>query len=422
MAGYITVKACVIPTVLYGTEVRWPGDSILSWSSGRQKELKHRSSRLLSYPRKPLISGIKAFLPTYRTTPIPTLHRESGIPPVSILLSGIRLRHSLRIQTLDQKHPMRRRANEKGPTRLTQTANLLPKLLDAESTENDDIPIRTNLVIQPANHEIHLYTDGSCYPGDKVGGEYVVYQAQVKIAAEGFPIDRRVELTDAEIIAIHTGLMTCISKAMTKFATNFIIYSNNKTVLDILGGKIPKTSRKEIYKIRKIQAEWAQRVRLAHVATGDVFGQFIPGHSGHNTQIKDNPSHLAVEKWVHQVNQELIEEWWEKHVPTRYKTLGIKATSSRVCPTELSLPRPILGLLLASRTGHGDFKTYHERFKHVNFEKCECGEDKALEHFFFYRKTRRLARKLVGKRRGQEAMRLLLRLAEGAAAFGRFMK
>ncbi|POS81786.1 hypothetical protein EPUL_006055, partial [Erysiphe pulchra] len=135
---------------------------------------------------------------------------------------------------------------------------------------------------EPASHDIHLYTDGSCYPGDKAGRGYNIYQAQEKIAAEGFPIDRRVEQTDAEIIAIHTGLMRCISKAMTKFTTNIIIYCDNKTVIDILGGKIPETSRKDVYKISQIQAEWTQRVRLAHVATGDVFGQFIPGHRGKN--------------------------------------------------------------------------------------------------------------------------------------------
>lgn len=434
------VKACVIPTALYGAEVWWPGDSILSWSSGRQKELKHRCNRLLSYLGKPLISGIRAILPIYRTTPISALHRESGIPPVSILLAGIRLRHALRIQTLDQKHPMRQRAYGRGPTRLTQTANLLPKSQDAETTEIDDTPTQTNLLIQPASHDIHLFTDGSCFPGDKAGGGYVIYQAQVKIAAEGFPIDRRVEPTDAEIIAIYNGLLTCLSKAMTKFATNIIIYCDNKTVTDILGGKISRTSRKEVCKIRKIQSDWAQRERLAHVATGKVFGKFIPGHSGNKgneeadslakagaqrasqTQITDNPSHLALKKWVRHVNQELIEEWWEKHAPTRYKTLGIKATGPGVCPTELSLPRPILSLLLASRTGHGDFKTYHERFKHVNIEQCECGEDKAPEHFFFCRKTRRLARKLAGKRRGQEATRWLLGSAEGAVAFGRIIK
>ncbi|POS84676.1 hypothetical protein EPUL_004472 [Erysiphe pulchra] len=300
------VKACVIPTALFGAEVWWPGDSILSWSSGRQKELKNRHSWLLSYLRKPLVSGIRAILPAYRTTPIPALHWESAIPPVAILLARIRLRYSLRIQTLDQKHPMRRKAYGR--------ANLLPKSFDTESTGNDDIPIRTNLVIQLASHDIHLYTDSSCYPGDKAVGRYVVYQAQVKIAAEDFPIDRKVEPTDTEIFAIHTGLMTCLSKAMTNFVSNIIIYCDNKTVIDILEGIIYKTSRKEVYKIRKIQAEWTQRVRLAHIAIGDVFRQTIPGHSRNNgneeadslakagaqrasqTQMTDNSSHLAVKK------------------------------------------------------------------------------------------------------------------------------
>lgn len=94
-------------------------------------------------------------------------------------------------------------------------------------------------------------------PGDKVDRGYVVYQAQVKIAAKGFPIDGRLEPTDVEIIATYTGLLTSISKAMTNFVTNLIIYCDNKTVIDIFVGKISTLSRMEVYKIRKIQSEWA---------------------------------------------------------------------------------------------------------------------------------------------------------------------
>ena len=48
-------------------------------------------------------------------------HRESGIPPAEVLLAQIRLRHSVRLRTLNKDHPVITRLShfkEKWPTRL----------------------------------------------------------------------------------------------------------------------------------------------------------------------------------------------------------------------------------------------------------------------------------------------------------------
>ena len=89
---------------------------------------------------------------------------------------------------------------------------------------------------------------------------------------------------------------------------------------------------------------------------------------------------------------------------------------------ELRLPRAILGSLLAARTGHGDFKAYHEIFHHEKIENCICGATKTPVHFFFCRKTRDKARREIGKRRPQSGIDWLLGSAEGAAAFGRILE
>ena len=53
----------------------------------------------------------------------------------------------------------------------------------------------------------------------------------------------------------------------------------------------------------------------------------------------------------------------------------------------LTLQRQVLGRILASRTLHGDFADYHERFRHANAEnRCSCGKRKSPLHFFFCRK------------------------------------
>jgi hypothetical protein len=53
----------------------------------------------------------------------------------------------------------------------------------------------------------------------------------------------------------------------------------------------------------------------------------------------------------------------------------------------LSLPRPITGQILASRTSYRDFTDYYKRFKHANaMNNYSYRKRKAPLHFFFYYK------------------------------------
>ncbi|RKF65344.1 reverse transcriptase, putative, partial [Golovinomyces cichoracearum] len=79
---------------------------------------------------------IRAILPVFKTTPLPSLHRESGIPPAFQLLECARIRQALRLRSLDEFHPLRQRATELAHTRLTQLANLLPGLYESEFARN----------------------------------------------------------------------------------------------------------------------------------------------------------------------------------------------------------------------------------------------------------------------------------------------
>ena len=55
----------------------------------------------------------------------------------------------------------------------------------------------------------------------------------------------------------------------------------------------------------------------------------------------------------------------------------------------LALLRRLVAKLVAIRTGHGDFRAYHERFNHPESEwRCSCGSDKVPEHLFKCRKVR----------------------------------
>ena len=93
--------------------------------------------------------------------------------------------------------------------------------------------------------------------------------------------------------------------------------------------------------------------------------------------------------------QETTQAWWNDNAPAFYRDLSI--TTFRFPPPEISLPRATLGWLIASRTKHGDFADYHERFGHETAElHCACGRRKAPIHFFFCR----IARRKVGRSLG----------------------
>ena len=131
----------------------------------------------------------------------------------------------------------------------------------------------------------------------------------------------------------------------------------------------------------------------------------MPSHSGINdNELADHESKkgtakmhsdqqikysfASLQKW--QINKYIQERnnWWESNTPSSYSQLEIKTAPP--VPKELRLSRKHLGRIIASRTGHGDFASYHTRFKHQNANLyCQCGSRKTPIHFFFCRIMRR---------------------------------
>lgn len=101
------VDACIVPVATYGAEVWWPGLSRPSATG----TITPPTSFHCGLIDKVLYMALRAALPVWRTTPNVVLHREGGIPPARILLEGYRLRLTARLNTLDDRHPLRLRAS-----------------------------------------------------------------------------------------------------------------------------------------------------------------------------------------------------------------------------------------------------------------------------------------------------------------------
>lgn len=100
--------ACVLPIALYGAESWWPGQFKTS-TQGRK--VSNRVQGHISLISRVFLTGARAILPVYRTTPTPVLYREAGILPPELELNKRSRQAILRAHQLDQYHPLRKRIN-----------------------------------------------------------------------------------------------------------------------------------------------------------------------------------------------------------------------------------------------------------------------------------------------------------------------
>ena len=107
-------------------------------------------------------------------------------------------------------------------------------------------------------------------------------------------------------------------------------------------------------------------------------------------------------------------------MPDRYRALGLSAIANS--PSELKLPLQLLGHLLTSRSGHGNFATYHQCFNHEDaLLKCLCGYDKEPEHFYYCRRVaRRLRFQVPESSTARETIQWALGTIDEAIAFAKW--
>ena len=115
----------VVHTLLFGTEAWCPG---LTRPSITRPNIIVRSGiqHLLDWKSTILLQGIRAVLPTWKTTPKTALYLESGIPPIKQLLEAQQLRFAIRLQSLGQYHPLISRAGPPEPIRPVRPITNLP--------------------------------------------------------------------------------------------------------------------------------------------------------------------------------------------------------------------------------------------------------------------------------------------------------
>ena len=425
------VNACVVSTALYGAEAWWPG--LTRITTKRDKKVSTGVGWHTKLLDRTIMTAIRAALPVWRTTPNIVLHRESGILPAEVILQQKQLRSIARIRRLDSYHPLASRANEtpkdaikrlklregqnervfrvpeRYQTRL-QNANVILPASEAPGELRQSSNTRATARAKCDKKEkakqfkiwlrnlpagtLCVYSDGSSSGPAVSAYGYAVYKNGA-ILASGSKLLLGAEVYDAEIAGAIRGLEAALEIGD---GIGIKVLLDNQEAAEAL--KSGRTSS-------SLQAVWKFKQLCSPHPTVEV--RWIPGHSGiYGNEKADklakralatitrdrNPptsedicsehqnifTFAALKRQVTISTQKLVEEWWLKNRTARYEDLDLLMRRKR--PPELDLPRWAYHRLIAARTGHGDFASYHRRFQHPNEElKCKCGREKRPWHF-----------------------------------------
>jgi ribonuclease HI len=224
-------------------------------------------------------------------------------------------------------------------------------------------------------------------PERSTGYGYVVYRAGEVITQESYRL-REAEVVDAEAYGALAGLRAALNGRPQGSA--IFVCLDNTSVVDALMNR-PMDSSQGVYLC-------FQDLVKRH---GGISVRWCPGHTeipGNEhadrlakagTRLPEPPDGLATLAFVRRAARASTGQafcaWWTTAQPAVYEPLELNIQLNP--GPELALSRAELRLLLAARSGHGDFAAYHDRFNHQTSSRhCPCGRRTAPTHVFYCRK------------------------------------
>ncbi|KAI0996532.1 hypothetical protein K3495_g11646 [Podosphaera aphanis] len=251
------VNACIVPVATFGAEVWWPG---LTRETTRGT-VTPATSYFCNLIDKAVHLAIRSALPVWRT-PNVVLHTEAGIPPARIILEGIRLRLAARLNSLDNRHPLRTRASlcpnvgtlkykrkarvTKYPgslmSRVQRAYRLLPPAELAEplpppvyhiklGTKPEGVEAHSKWVCSVSPTDICAYSDGSSIGHGRSSWGFVLQRGGVTLE-NGRGALHGGEVYDAEIVGATAALKAAI--LARRIGEKIFVLLDNKAAVQAL--------------------------------------------------------------------------------------------------------------------------------------------------------------------------------------------
>lgn len=423
------VVACVLSSALCGSEAWYTGRTKPAASGARGGTSSTKVGGHLKLVQSAITLAARGVLPAWRTTPIPALLRDAGLPSAEVALEEARARFALRTQTVDENHPLVNRlptdtpaqANARSRTSgLQRTAQLVseaprPTLRLPHYTvgcrtdptlylkkEDAAAEFKTWQENLPPS-DVLVFSDGSeqWKEGEHaVGYGFAIYQNGKKVTQGLGTIHELSHVFDAEAIGAWKGLQATLRHPALR-ANRIWMCIDSTSVIWCLRGNAAESSQwafhkcQDAFQTAEVQIKWCP----GHMGIeGNEEADLLADIAANPAQPRPCPDPLAQQPTICGIRSEAnaikraaAQRWWKgvsEKLSTRYQRWELPYKMKP--PPELSLPRSTLHHLLAIRTGHGDFSWYHQRFKHedANLE-CSCGYLKTPEHLVHCKKIYR---------------------------------
>ncbi|KAI0992330.1 hypothetical protein K3495_g15856, partial [Podosphaera aphanis] len=288
------VDSCIVSVATYGADIWWPGINRPTYKGTSTPP----TSTLCSMIDKAILRGLRAALPVLKTTPTVVVQREGGIPPGKILLEGNRLRLAARLQTLDNRHPLRARAalcpntgtrkykkkatqSKKPEVLMTRVQRAYQQLPEAEAagtlppppylpdlgTKEAKLGTYKRWITSVPISDICAYSDGSSEGHGRSSWGFVL-QREGKTFASGNGIKHGGEVFDAEITGARKALDAALKVAATTQQTKIHVLIDSQQAVNALLTGNTTSSLKEVLDIRALAEKENIRVH------------WVPGHAG----------------------------------------------------------------------------------------------------------------------------------------------